>query len=176
MFGGVRSALQMAATLIAVQAGVASAVSGGDLLVALWSIGVVGALLLVGSYWLMLPLEGLRRGVSLLAKRELLDGDATWIGGATLAFAGGIVTAVLWLRDEHTMREAGRALAAGDSLFFHLYGVGTLVVAAVIGLSAYRRWYGARYKQCPDCIGTVRREARRCRYCGYAFAAEPAAA
>jgi hypothetical protein len=141
---------------------VAGVSSGADLLVVLFSIGVVGGVILVSAYLLSLPFEGTRVVVKRVSGREILRGESPTLIGVFISFFAGVAT-VVWAGDDLDPN-------AEDRLgFWHWYGVGTILVLLIVGGSASAAWHAKRHKRCPDCANSVRVEARKCMYCHYRF-------
>ena len=65
--------------------------------------------------------------------------------------------------------------ALGDDSWLIILGVVTYFITGILLYvlwDAYRRTRAAAVKECPDCLETVTRGARVCRYCGYRWAEE----
>jgi hypothetical protein len=157
MFGGLKTAVQVAAGLLAVQAGVAGITSGGDLLVVLYSVGVVGGFMLVSTFWITLPIRGVRAIVKAWTGRTLLPGESPWFLSAVLAFILGLVVAYDSVKVDDT---AGKQFG-----FWHFYGVGTVAVIVAVFAFGYQKHHNDRWTKCPECWSQVRRGARKCAYC-----------
>jgi ribosomal protein L40E len=151
------------AGLAAVAGGIATAVSGGELEIALYVVGFVavgtaaaGAL---ASQVYDSVLLGLKKAP--LIRTDQSDRELFW--AFYIGFVVTIGTLIAWAAvDEDDLRRT-----AADMNALHWIGIVVIAIAALSAGLAIQPGRRPKTKVCPDCAGRVPVEARKCRHCGY---------